>query len=151
MPLTVRPAVPSDADTIVEFNLRLARETENKALDPAVLAVGVAGVLTDPGRGRYFVAEENGEVIGQMMITYEWSDWRNGWVWWLQSVYVKAEARSRGVFRAIFEFVAAESKRARNVVGMRLYVERENRSAQATYRRLGFEEMHFCLFHRGVS
>ena len=150
MPQTVRRADPSDAHVIADFNRRLALETENKVLDPVVLAAGVAAVLADPARGRYFVAEENGEVVGQMMITYEWSDWRNGWVWWLQSVYVRADFRGRGVFRSIFDFVAAEAKRVGNVVAMRLYVEHENRPAQSTYRRLGFEEMHFYLYHRGV-
>jgi GNAT superfamily N-acetyltransferase len=151
MPPSVRPAVASDVAVIVEFNRRLALETENKILDPAILSAGVAAVLGDPGRGRYFVAEANGEVIGQTAITYEWSDWRNGWVWWLQSVYVRADARGKGVFRAIFEHIDAESKRAGYVVGIRLYVEHENRSAQETYRRLGFEEMHFYLYHLGVS
>jgi len=147
----VRNAVSSDAAAIAEFNRRLALETEKKVLDPAVLFAGVAAVLADPTRGRYFVAEDKGEVVGQMMITYEWSDWRNGWVWWLQSVYVRADARGRGVFRSIFEHVVEESKRAGDVIGMRLYVERDNRPAQATYLRLGFEEMHFDLYHLGVS
>jgi ribosomal protein S18 acetylase RimI-like enzyme len=151
MPPTVRNAVPSDAPAIVEYNRRLALETEKKILEPPVLAAGVAAVLADPGRGLYFVAEENGEVVGQTMITYEWSDWRNGWVWWLQSVYVRADARGRGVFRLLFDRVAAEAARAGNVVDIRLYVEHENRPAQATYRRLGFEDMHFFLYHRGVS
>src|SRR5262245_44541509 len=151
MPLTVRNASLNDAAAIAEFNRRLALETERKVLDPAVLSAGVEAVLSDPTRGRYFVAEHNGEVIGQMMITYEWSDWRNGWVWWLQSVYVRADARGRGVFRAIFDHVAGEAKQAGNIVAMRVYVERENQPAKATYQRLGFEEMHFDLYHRGQT
>jgi ribosomal protein S18 acetylase RimI-like enzyme len=144
---TVRSATPADAAVIAEFNRRLALETENKVLDPAVLAAGVAAVLADPGRGLYFVAEADGNVVGQLMITFEWSDWRNGWVWWLQSVYVRAEARSRGVFRALFEHALAAA-RNQNVVSVRLYVEKDNHPAVATYLRLGFEEMHFHLMHR---
>jgi GNAT superfamily N-acetyltransferase len=151
MPPTVRPAVASDAAIIAEYNRRLALETEDKILDPAVLSAGVAAVLGDAMRGRYFVAEENGELIGQIMITYEWSDWRNAWIWWLQSVYVRADARGKGVFRAIFEYIADESTHAGNVVSMRLYVEQENHTAQATYRKLGFDKMHFDLYYRGMA
>jgi GNAT superfamily N-acetyltransferase len=149
MPFTVRPATLADAPTVADFNSRLARETEDVTLDPATIAAGVAAVLADTNRGRYFVADENGAVIGQMMITYEWSDWRNGWIWWLQSVYVRSDRRQQGVFRALFDRVL-EAAKGEGVVLIRLYVERENRSAQATYARLGFEEMHFHLMSRNV-
>src|SRR5262245_25103541 len=102
---SVRPACPADAAVIAEYNLRLARETEHRTLDPAVLARGVARVLADPQRGRYFVAEEAGRVVGQLLLTYEWSDWRDGWIWWIQSVYVHADSRGAGVFRALYEHV----------------------------------------------
>jgi GNAT superfamily N-acetyltransferase len=150
MAIQVRSAKQCDAATIVAFNRRLAEETEHLKLDRAVLAAGVAAVLADSGRGRYFVAEENGKVIGQLMITYEWSDWRNGWVWWLQSVYVSAEARGKGVFRALFHHALQEARKE-NVVLLRLYVEKENRPAQATYERLGFEAIHFHLYQRGAK
>src|SRR3954469_24814330 len=87
MALTIRRAAPTDAGTIVEFNSRLAEESEGKALDLGVLAKGVAAVLADPNKGPYYLAEEGGEVVGQMQITFEWSDWRNGWLWWIQGVY----------------------------------------------------------------
>jgi GNAT superfamily N-acetyltransferase len=148
MPLFVRSATSHDAAIITEFNRRLALESESITLDVGLLATGVATVLADPARGRYFVAEENGEVIGQLMITYEWSDWRNGWIWWLQSVYVRDDVRGRGVFRAIFEHAVEQAKLERNVVLIRLYVEKENHTAQATYKRLGFDEMHFHLFQK---
>jgi ribosomal protein S18 acetylase RimI-like enzyme len=140
--------MPSDASVIAEFNRRLALETEDLQLDPAVLDQGVRAVLADPGRGLYFVGEMNGDVVGQLMITYEWSDWRNSWVWWLQSVYVRADARGQGVFRAVFDFAAQRARQAGNVAALRLYVEKENGVAQATYHRLGFEEMHFHLLQK---
>ena len=134
MSVTIRSARPSDAPVIVEFNVRLARETEEKQLDPAILASGVAAVLADASRGRYFVAERDDEVVGQLMITYEWSDWRNGWIWWLQSVYVHPEFRRQGVFRALFEKLRSEAEADPGVVGLRLYVEEHNTRAHATYR-----------------
>src|SRR5262245_5068664 len=105
MSITIRRAAPADAAVVTEFNRLLALESEGKTLGLAVLAAGVKAGLDDAAKGRYFLAEENGEVLGQMMITYEWSDWRNGWVWWIQSVYVRADARRRGVFRALYEHV----------------------------------------------
>ena len=149
MPFTVRPATPADAQVVAEFNTRLASETEGKRLDPPVIAAGVAAVLADAQKGRYFVADA-GEVVGQMMITYEWSDWRNGWIWWLQSVYVRADWRRRGVFRALFDHVLTQARRE-GVIGIRLYVEQENAAAQQTYRSLGFEDMHFNLMGRPCS
>src|SRR5262245_25952289 len=132
--LSVRAAVPADAAVIAEFNRRLALETEHKALDPATLAAGVAAALADPDRARYFVAEDGGAVVGQLMLTREWSDWRNGWIWWIQSVYVSHEARRRGAFRALYEHARAAGV-AEGVVGLRLYVEQDNHAAQEVYRR----------------
>jgi GNAT superfamily N-acetyltransferase len=137
MPLAVRAATPADAPFIVEFSRLLAEESEGKALDPALLAAGVAAGLADPPKALYFVAEEGGRVLGQVMVTFEWSDWRNGWFWWIQSVYVRPEARRRGVFRALFEHVAGAARANPEVIGLRLYVEEENRPAQETYARLG--------------
>src|SRR5437016_3340882 len=137
MPLTLRRATAADAAVIVDFNQRLAAETEGRPLDPAVLSAGVAAVLADPVRGLYFLAEADGAVVGQLMVTTEWSDWRNGWIWWIQSVYVRGEARRQGVFRALYEHVHAQALANPAVVGLRLYVERENLAAQQTYERLG--------------
>jgi ribosomal protein S18 acetylase RimI-like enzyme len=143
---TVRRARPADAPTIAEFNQLLARESEGKSLDPAVLSVGVAAVLADPARGLYFLAEDGGEVIGQTMITTEWSDWRNGWIWWIQSVYVRPEFRRKGVYKQLYRHVQELAARDPAACGFRLYVERENRRAQSAYRALGMIETRYCVF-----
>ena len=148
MPQVLRRAVPADAPVIVEYNRRLAEETEGKALDLRVLAAGVAAGLADPLKARYFVAEEDSQVVGQLLLTTEWSDWRNGWVWWIQSVYVRPDARRRGVFRALFEHVLVEARAEPDVVGLRLYVEQDNGSAQQTYARLGMDRTAYLVFER---
>jgi GNAT superfamily N-acetyltransferase len=150
MSFNVRPATPADAPTVAEFNSRLASETENRELEPSTIAAGVAAVLGDPQRGRYFVADEAGAVIGQVMITFEWSDWRNSWIWWLQSVYVRHDRRRNGVFRALLERVVDEARRE-GVAVVRLHVEQENHRAQSVYRELGFTQMHFHLMERSVG
>jgi GNAT superfamily N-acetyltransferase len=137
MPWKIRQAGPADTAVIVAFNHLLAQETEGKSLDPGTLAAGVAAALADPGKGPYFLAEEGETILGQLQITTEWSDWRNGWWWWFQSVYVRQEARRRGVFRALFEHVAELARQDPTVIGLRLYVENANRAAQETYARLG--------------
>jgi GNAT superfamily N-acetyltransferase len=137
-PVRVRDARPADRDVIAAFNQGLALETENKRLDPEVLSRGVEHALADPDRLRYWVAESpDGRVIGQAAISREWSDWRCGWLWWLQSVYVEAAWRGRGVFAAIYRRIRAEAKARDDVIGLRLYVENENSAAQAIYRALG--------------
>jgi ribosomal protein S18 acetylase RimI-like enzyme len=148
MPWTVRPATPADADTIIEFNRLLAQESESKTLDLNLLGPGVRAGLADPHKGRYFVAEDAGASAGQMGITYEWSDWRNGWFWWIQSVYVRSEHRRRGVFRALFDYVQAAAKSDPTVIGLRLYVERDNAAAQKTYRSLGMVETGYFVLEK---
>src|SRR5262245_53677419 len=133
MPPTIRPATPADAAVVIEFNRLLALETEGKALDRALLTPGVKAGLADAHKGRYFLAEQGGTAVGQMGITYEWSDWRNGWMWWIQSVYVRPEFRRQGVFRALFEYVQQAARDDPEVIGLRLYVERDNHVAQRTY------------------
>ena len=135
--IEIRDASLDDTALIVEYNRLLALETEDKALDVVTLDRGVHAVLSDRTRGRYFVATSGSVVIGQVMVTYEWSDWRNGRIWWLQSVYVKPEFRRRGVFRRLFEHVAELSSREPETIGIRLYVENENVAARETYQRLG--------------
>lgn len=148
MPWTIRQAGPADAPIIVEYNRRLAEETEGKALDPAVLAAGVGAALADPDRkGPYYLAVEGGTVLGQLQITFEYSDWRNGWFWWIQGVYVRSEDRRRGVFRSLYRHVE-ELARAAGVVGIRLYVERDNHAAQRTYKELGMEETAYRMLER---
>ena len=148
MALVIRPAVPADAAVVADFNRRLALETEGKTLDSQVLACGVAAALADPRKALYFVAEEAGSVRGQMMVTTEWSDWRNGWIWWIQSVFVLPTDRRRGVFRALYEHVQRQARMDPQVIGLRLYVERDNHAAQETYRRLGMHATSYLVFER---
>jgi len=148
MAMTLRRATPADAPTITEFNRLLAEESEGTRLDPAIVAVGVAAGLADPEKGLYFVAEEDGQTLGQLMITREWSDWRNGWLWWIQSVYVRADARKRGVFRALYEHIHAAAIAEQNVIGIRLYVEKDNHAAQKVYERLGLEWSGYMVLER---
>src|ERR1700722_15196495 len=139
MSLTIRQATAVDAPVVVEFNQRLAAESEGKTLDPAVVAAGVATGLTDPNKAVYFVAEEDVSVVGMVMLTREWSDWRNGWLWWIQSVYVRQEARRRGIFRALYEHVYQLAAADPTVIGLRLYMEENNHVAAQTYRGVGME------------
>ena len=140
MSLTIRRATAADEPVLVAFNTAIAWETEHKKLNPAVLAAGVRAVLADPARGFYTVAELDGEVVGQMMITFEWSDWRNGWFWWVQSVYVQERARRAGVFRSLYRAIEAQAAADPTVIGLRLYFERDNTRAQSTYRALGMSD-----------
>ncbi len=148
MPLSIRRAVPADAPTVAEFNRLLAVESESKTLDPAVLAAGVAAGLADPQKGMYFLAEEDGVALGQVQYTTEFSDWRNGWIWWIQSVYVRQDARRRGVFRALYEHLYQAAQADPEVIGLRLYVERDNHTAQATYQSMGMEPTSYIVFER---
>ena len=148
MPLRVREAVLADAYVIIEFNCLLALESEGKTLGPELIAPGVKACLTDPTRGRYFLAEDDGVIVGQMAITRKWSDWRNGWFWWIQSVYVRPANRRCGVFRALFEYVRADARRDPEVIGLRLYVEEDNHGAQETYYRMGLERTGYFLLEK---
>jgi GNAT superfamily N-acetyltransferase len=145
MLVTIRPAATADADFLAAGNIAMALETEHKQLDPATIAAGVRAALADPARGRYFIAEHAGERVGQLMITYEWSDWRNGTFWWIQSVYVLPHARRGGVFRALFRHLEQLAAADPSVCGIRLYVERENVRAQATYRHCGLEDAGYAV------
>jgi ribosomal protein S18 acetylase RimI-like enzyme len=152
--LSIRDALPSDAATIVEFNRLLAWETEHKRLDPAVLTPGVETALREPKFARYFLctdAAQSEAIVGQMMITYEWSDWRNGLFWWIQSVYVHQDARRRGVFRALYQHVEQLAKSTPGVIGLRLYVEHDNTAAIDTYRKLGMVPSGHLLYERDWS
>ena len=142
----VRNATAADIDVIVQFNAAMALETEAKTLDPTVLRAGVAAVFAEPRRGFYLVAECAGEVAGCLMITYEWSDWRNGDWWWLQSVYVLPEHRRGGVFRALYAEVERRAAARADVVGVRLYVEQDNRHAQKTYAALGMHDEQYRIY-----
>jgi ribosomal protein S18 acetylase RimI-like enzyme len=143
-PPTVRPARPDDAEALVEFNFRMARETEDLTLDRAVLSQGVRAALTDANKALYFVAEIDGAPAGALMITHEWSDWRNGDLWWVQSVYVLPDYRKAGVFKALYRHVQRAAREA-GAAGLRLYVEKENAVAQQVYARLGMAMTHYAV------
>jgi GNAT superfamily N-acetyltransferase len=150
---TLRDAVISDAATIADFNCRLAWETEHKRLDPATINAGVAAILQRPELGRYYVAasESDSMIVGQLMITYEWSDWRNGLFWWIQSVYVRDDWRGRGVFRSLHEHVARLARETPGTCGLRLYVEHANERAQAVYQKLGMVPSGHLLYETDWS
>jgi len=144
--VTVRPARPDDAQTLVVCNRAMAEESEDKGLDTAVLRRGVDYLLTHPADGFYLVAERGGEVAGTLMVTYEWSDWRAGRFWWIQSVYVLPAHRRCGVYRAMHARVREQALADAEACGLRLYVERDNAGAMATYRALGMDETHYRLY-----
>ncbi|HET6725068.1 MAG TPA: GNAT family N-acetyltransferase [Gammaproteobacteria bacterium] len=143
--IAIRQAGPADRDAIVAANVALALESEQKVLNRETVRAGVAVQLADPAHGLYFLAEQGGDIIGQLALTWEWSDWRNGTFWWIQSVYVAAAHRGSGVFRKLYEYVAAEARRRDDVAGLRLYVDKDNRNAMAVYRRMGMSVAHYDM------
>lgn len=145
MTLYIRRAGADDADAIAGWNIAMAWETESKALDPATIGRGVRAVFDEPRRGFYLIAELDGVAVGCLLVTYEWSDWRCGDFWWVQSVYVAHEARRAGVFRGLYAHMKAMASGA-GAVGVRLYVETENERAQATYAGLGMERCHYYMY-----
>lgn len=144
-PLNVRAASREDVGFLVDCNLAMAFETEHKQLDRDVLRGGVEAVFDAPRRGFYRIAERAGVAVGCLLVTYEWSDWRNGDWWWIQSVYVTSDARRSGVFSALYADVERRARETAGVVGLRLYVEHENQSAQATYAALGMRDAGYRL------
>lgn len=143
---TVRRAIRADVPLLVEFNRAMARETEGLELDIERLTRGVEGVFRRPELGRYLIAERDGRAVGSLMLTTEWSDWRDGWFWWIQSVYTHPSARRSGVYRALYDQVIIEAQERDDVCGVRLYVEQENQIAKQTYESLGMEPSHYDLY-----
>ena len=144
--LGLRRGTPADVDTVAGFNVTMARETEGVSLDPEVVRAGVAAVFADDSKGFYLLATRGDAVVGQLMVTYEWSDWRNGVIFWIQSVYVSPSSRRTGVYRALYDSVVTTAKGRADVAGVRLYVHHDNHPAQATYRSLGMHEGPYRLF-----
>jgi len=144
--MMVRCATPEDAATIADFQLKMALETEGLTLDAAVVKEGVAALFRDSSKGCYFVAEEEGAVAASLLITYEWSDWRNGLVWWIQSVYVRPEFRQKGVYSQMYHHIKKEVEASANVRGLRLYVDKRNTAAQKVYTRLGMNGSHYDTY-----
>ena len=151
MDITVRDATPADIEAIVGYNQRLAGETEGKSLDPAIIGAGVRRGFARPEMCRYFVAEADGRVIGTTMLTYELTDWRDGVIWWLQSVFIEPEFRRHGVFRAIYRHIENLARRDTDVRGLRLYVHRDNARAMQTYEALGMEKAGYELYEHDWS
>jgi ribosomal protein S18 acetylase RimI-like enzyme len=149
MPTLIRPARQEDAAAIAAFNQAMALETEGKRLDPARVRPGVERMLADPALGFYLIAECDGRTAGVLMVTYEWSDWRNARFWWIQSVYIAPEHRRKGVFRALYDAVRNRAMQDPEVCALRLYVEHANRAAQATYRALGMHDTGYLVFEEG--
>lgn len=146
----IRLATAADAPALIAWNAAMAWETEHKYLHRARLGRGVAGVFEQPSRGFYLVAELDGQAVGSLLVTYEWSDWRGGDFWWIQSVYVVPTVRRSGVFRALYADVEQRA-RAASAVGLRLYVETENQRAQATYAGLGMQRCHYWMYESELA
>ena len=144
--IRIRPARIEDAAIIAGYNRALARETEGRDLDPERIGPGVVAVLADATKGRYLVAERDGVVIGQLMVTFEWSDWRNGMFWWIQSVYVAPDERGRGVFGALYRAVESEARANPGICGIRLYMEHHNERARVAYVKLGMKPAGYEVF-----
>ena len=145
MSIQIREARTGDTAAIVAGNAAIARETEDRELDSATLRHGVSRLFAEPERGRYWLAEIDGRIAGQLMVTHEWSDWRNGDVWWIQSVYVHPEFRRRGVYTALYRHVGDLARETPDVCGLRLYVESANVRAQQTYAALGMRDSGYLV------
>lgn len=149
--VSIRLGKVSDVDDVVRFNQSLAWETEQRTLDETLLQKGVKEALMDGNQCQYYVAEVKGCIVGQMMLTQEWSDWRNGVFWWIQSVYVDTKYRRQGVFKQLYKFVADQARQASDCCGLRLYVEDNNQSAQATYSHMGMVPTKYRVFETDWS
>jgi len=156
----VREATLDDLDRLVEWACAMAHETEAKALDPATVRAGVEAGLRDASRARYFIAARRVQMAGRetidapaatLMLTSEWSDWRNGTWWWIQSVYVAPGHRRQGGYRALHAYVENAARASEGVIGLRLYVERDNANAQSTYTALGMTDAHYQIFEQPLS
>lgn len=144
--MIIRAATANDADSLVEFNQAMALETEGKQLEADILGKGVNAVFADEKKGFYVVAEIDGRIAGGLMVTYEWSDWRNAWFWWIQSVYILPEGRGQRIYSRLYDFVKEMADQKGNVCGIRLYVESDNLHAQRVYKKVGMEASHYLMY-----
>jgi GNAT superfamily N-acetyltransferase len=144
--IEIRKAKSSDSERIVELQLRMAQETEGLELNRDVVIKGVNGVFQEPSRGTYWVVEEKGKVLGGLLAKPEWSDWRNGTVLWIHSLYVVPEACGRGVFKKLYLNLKEQVEKSPKLVGLRLYVDKQNKSAQKIYEKLGMSRDHYELY-----
>ena len=152
--MNIRIAKAEDAPDLVEFNQAMALETEGKRLEPEKIKSGVEAVFDavkdNENKGFYVVAEDENKIVGGLMVTFEWSDWRNNWFWWIQSVYILPEFRSRKIYSRLYDFVKEKAKEQGNVCGFRLYVEKENEHAQKVYEKLGMEETYYLMYEEMI-
>ena len=144
--MQIRIAEKGDVSALVDFNQAMALETEGKRLDGDTLTAGVSSVFDDAAKGFYVVAEDGGRILGGLLVTFEWSDWRNAWFWYIQSVYIIPEFRGRSIYRRLYEFVKEIAERRGNVCGFRLYVEKENEHAQRVYEGVGMERSYYVMY-----
>lgn len=147
--MNIRRAAAEDVPALVQFNQAMALETEGKRLDTETLTNGVGAVFEDASKGFYVVAEDRG-IVGGLMVTFEWSDWRNKWFWWIQSVYVIPEARGKRVYSLMYDFVKETARKEGGICGFRLYVEKENTHAQKVYERVGMEESVYLMYEEKI-
>lgn len=143
---TIRKATTDDISHIVDFQMNMALETEGLELDRDILTAGVTNVLTGERGASYYMAEIDGTLAGMLMITLEWSDWRNGWVWWIQSVYTRPEFRGRGLYKMLYAHIVTLAEKSEDVMGIRLYVDKTNTSAQKVYKTLGMNGDHYLVY-----
>ena len=148
--LVIRVAEERDAETVARFNTAMALETESRELDRETALAGVKNLLKNPQHGFYLIAERAGETAGSLMITGEWSDWRNGIFWWIQSVYIRPEFRRQGIYSRLYAHVKELARERADVCGLRLYVEQKNVAAQRTYLALGMQEAHYRMFEQSL-
>lgn len=144
--VSIRPSKPEDIKLLADFQLRLAAETESIELNREVASAGIKALFDDPGKGTYYVAVIASKIIGCYLITYEWSDWRNGMVWWLQSVYVLESHRQQGVFKHMYDHIIKTISQDPTIIGLRLYVDKSNSRAQKVYQSLGMNGDHYTVF-----
>ena len=149
--MNIRIANLKDAESLVEFNQAMALETEGKTLDGRILQSGVEAVLRDRQKGFYAVAENKGKIVGGLMVTFEWSDWRDNWFWWIQSVYIMPDFRGQKVYSRLYHFIKQKAEEKGDVCGFRLYVERENKNAQTVYERCGMDASHYLMYEEMIK
>src|SRR5688572_9857248 len=144
--ITIQKALPNHIDILIDFQQRLAYESEGVRLDASTLREGMEAMFDDPDKGVYYIARDGNEVVGCHMITYEWSDWRNGMVWWLQSVYVKESHRKKGIFKMMYDNVISMIKKDPSLIALRLYVDKSNERAMKVYSAMGMDGSHYTVY-----
>ena len=144
--MTIRIAGKADIDALVDFNRAMALETEGKTLSAEILKPGVEAVFHDTNKGFYVVADTDGSIVGGLLVTFEWSDWRNKWFWWIQSVYITPEWRGKSLYRSMYDFVKSLAEDRGDVCGFRLYVEHDNENARHVYDAVGMHQSHYLMY-----